>query len=78
MGADGKGNVESHNKFDNNSAKMLWKKGEVDSRGFFTLTSLTAKKNLRATSKTDFDLIEQGMMLVHCKPKPCTAYSFSL
>ena len=78
------GEVGYHNN-DRRSESNLWIKGEVDSNGFFTLTSVPAKKNLRATSKTDFDLIEQGfdlieqgMMLVHCKPKSCTAYSFSL
>ena len=57
------GKLEFNNSF-NAFANNLWNKGEVDSKGFFMLTSLTAKKNLRATSKTNFDLIEQGMLLV--------------
>ena len=63
MGLDVTGKLDFNNNF-NNFANNLWSKGEVDSKGFFTLTSLTAKKNLRATSKTNFDLIEQGMLLV--------------
>ena len=43
--------------------KSLWNKEEVEGTSF-TLTSLTAKKNLRATSKTNFDLVEQGVLLV--------------
>ena len=58
------GEVGYHNN-DRRSENDLWIKGEVDSNGFFTtLTSVTAKKNLRATSKTDFDLVEQGVLFV--------------
>ena len=63
MGLDVTGKLDFNNNF-NDFANNLWYKGKVDIKGFFTLTSLTAKKNLRATSKTDFDLIEQGMLLV--------------
>ena len=57
------GKVDYHNN-DRHSENNLWIKGEVDSNGFFTLTSLAAKKNLRATSKTKFDLVEQGALFV--------------
>ena len=57
------GEVGYHNN-DRRSENDLWIKGEVDSNGFFTLTSVTAKKNLRATSKTCFDLVEKGVLLV--------------
>ena len=63
LGLDDSGKVGIHNSF-NTSGNNLWNKGEVDSRGFFTLTSLTAKKNLRATSKTDFDLVEKGVFFL--------------
>ena len=43
--------------------KSLWNKEEVD-RTSFTLTSVTAKKNLIATSKKDFGLVEKGGLLV--------------
>jgi hypothetical protein len=57
------GKLEFNNSF-NAFANNLWNKGEVDSKGFFTLTSLTAKKNLRATSKTNLDLVEKGVLFV--------------
>ena len=57
------GKLEFNNSF-NAFANNLWNKGEVDSKGFFTLTSLTAQKNLIATSKKDFGLVEQGVLLV--------------
>ena len=63
LGLDVSRKLGFHNSF-NSYANNLWNKGEVDSKGFFTLTSLTTQKNLRATSKTNFDLIEQGMLLV--------------
>ena len=63
LGVIGAGNVGTHNSF-THLANNFWNKGEVDSRGFFTLTSLTAKKNLRATSKTDLDLVEKGVLFV--------------
>ena len=43
--------------------KSLWNKEEVDSTSF-TLTSLTAKKNLIATSKQDLGLVEKGVLFV--------------
>ena len=63
MGLDVTGKLDFNNNF-NNFANNLWTKGEVDSKGFFTLTSLTAKKNLRATSKSNFDLVEKGVLFV--------------
>ena len=63
MGLDVTGKLKFDNSF-NAFATNLWNKGEVDSKGFFTLTSLTAKKNLRATSKTDLDLVEKGVLFV--------------
>ena len=63
LGLDVLGKLGFHNSF-NRYANNLWNKGEVDSKGFFTLTSLTAKKNLRATSKTSFDLVEKGVLFV--------------
>ena len=57
------GKLEFNNSF-NAFANNLWNKGEVDSKGFFTLTSLTAQKNLIATSKKDFGLVEKGVLLV--------------
>ena len=63
MGLDVTGKLDFNNNF-NNFANNLWNKGEVDSKGFFTLTSLTTQKNLRATSKTDFDLVETGVFFL--------------
>ena len=57
------GEVEYGNK-GRRSENDLWIKGEVDSNGFFTLTSVSAKKNLIATSKKDFGLVEKGVLLV--------------
>ena len=57
------GEVGYHNN-DRRSENDLWIKGEVDSNGFFTLTSVPAKKNLIATSKKDFGLVEKGVLLV--------------
>ena len=63
MGLDVTGKLKFDNSF-NAFANNLWNKGEVDSKGFFTLTSLTAQKNLIATSKKDFGLVEKGVLLV--------------
>ena len=63
MGLDVTEKLEFDNSF-NAFANNLWNKGEVDSKGFFTLTSLTAQKNLIATSKKDFGLVEKGVLLV--------------
>ena len=63
LGLDVLGKLGFHNSF-NRYANNLWNKGEVDSKGFFTLTSLTAQKNLIATSKKDFGLVEKGVLLV--------------
>ena len=41
--------------------KSLWNKGEVDCNGFFTLTSLTAQKNLIVKSAKKLDLVDKGM-----------------
>ena len=43
--------------------KSLWNKEEADSTSF-TLTSVTAKKNLIATSKKDLGLVEKGVLFV--------------
>ena len=63
MGLDVTGKLDFNNNF-NGFANNLWYKGKVDSKGFFTLTSLSTKKNLLATSKTDFELVEQGVLFV--------------
>ena len=63
MGLDVTEKLEFDNSF-NAFANNLWNKGEVDSKGFFTLTSLTAQKNLIATSKKDFGLVEKGVLLL--------------
>ena len=57
------GEVGYHNN-DRRSESNLWIKGEVDSNGFFMLTSVPAKKNLIATSKKYFGLVEKGVLLV--------------
>ena len=44
--------------------KSLWNKGEVDCNGFFTLTSVTAQKNLIVKSAKKLDLVDKGMWLV--------------
>ena len=49
-----------HNDF-NYLEKSLWNKGEVDCNGFFTLTSLTAQKNLIVKSAKKLDLVDKGM-----------------
>ena len=41
--------------------KSFWNKGEVDCNGFFTLTSLTAQKNLIGISAKKFGLVDKGM-----------------
>ena len=63
LGLDNSGKVGFHNSF-NTYGNNLWNKGEVDNRGFFTLTSLTTQKNLIATNKTDFGLIEKGVFVI--------------
>ena len=57
------GEVGYHNN-GSRSENDLWIKGKVDSNGYFTLTSVPAKKNLIATSKKDFGLVEKGVLLV--------------
>ena len=52
--------VEILNDF-NYLEKSLWNKGEVDCNGFFTLTSLTAQKNLIGISAKKFGLVDKGM-----------------
>ena len=44
--------------------KSLWNKGEVDCNGFFTLTSVTAQKNLTVKTAKKLDLVDKGMWLV--------------
>ena len=63
LGLDDSGKVGIHNSF-NTFGNDLWNKGEVDSRGFFTLTSLTTQKNLIATNQTNFGLVEKGVLLL--------------
>ena len=63
MGLDVTGKIEFHNSF-NAFANNLWKKGEVDCNGFFTLTSVTAQKNLIVKSAKKLDLVDKGMWLV--------------
>ena len=79
LGLDVSGKVGIHNSF-NTSGNNLWNKGEVESRGFFTLTSLTTQKNLIATNRatavltyksgvwtskdTGFGLVEKGVLLL--------------
>ena len=60
MGLDVTGRIEFHNSF-NTFANNLWKKGEVDSSSSFTLTSLTAQKNLIGISAKKFGLVDKGM-----------------
>ena len=55
--------VEFLNDF-NYLEKSLWNKGEVDCNGFFTLTSVTAQKNLIVKSAKKLDLVDKGMWLV--------------
>ena len=54
------GRIEFNNSF-NAFANNLWKKGKVDCNGFFTLTSLTAQKNLIGKSAKKFGLVDKGM-----------------
>ena len=63
LGVLGAENVGTHNNYTllpNN----LWNKGKVDCNGFFTLTSLTAQKNLIVKSAKKLDLVDKGMWLV--------------
>ena len=63
LGFDVTGNFGTHNNYTllpNN----LWNKGKVDCNGFFTLTSLTAQKNLIVKSAKKIDLVDKGMWLV--------------
>ena len=54
------GNVETYNKL-TLSLNNLWNKGKVDCNGFFTLTSVTAQKNLIVKSAKKFGLVDKGM-----------------
>ena len=63
MGLDVTGRIEFHNNF-NAFANNLWNKGEVDCNGFFTLTSVTAQKNLIVKSTKKLDLVDKGTWLV--------------
>ena len=63
LGFDVTGKFGTHNNFTllpNN----LWNKGKVDCNGFFTLTSVTAQKNLIVKSAKKLDLVDKGMWLV--------------
>ena len=63
MGLDVTGKIEFHNSF-NALANNFWNKGKVDCNGFFTLTSVTAQKNLIVKSAKKLDLVDKGMWLV--------------
>ena len=63
FGVIGAGNVGTHNNF-TRLANNLWNKGKVDCNGFFTLTSVTAQKNLIVKSAKKLDLVDKGMWLV--------------
>ena len=56
--------VEILNDFNYLEKIELWNKREVDCNGFFTLTSLTAQKNLIVKSAKKLDLVDKGMWLV--------------
>ena len=60
FGVDGRGNVGTHDNY-TLSPNNLWNKGKVDCSGFFTLTSLTAQKNLIGISAKKFGLVDKGM-----------------
>ena len=60
FGVDGRGNFRFYNNF-TISPNNLWNKGKVDCNGFFTLTSLTAQKNLIGISAKKFGLVDKGM-----------------
>ena len=63
LGVDGAGNVDTYNNFIL-SPNNLWNKKKVDCNGFFTLTSVTAQKNLIGISAKKFGLVDKGMWLV--------------
>ena len=60
LGVIGAENVGTYNNF-TLSPNNLWNKGKVDCNGFFTLTSLTAQKNLIGISAKKFGLVDKGM-----------------
>ena len=60
LGVLGAENVSTPNNF-TLSPNNLWNKGKVDCNGFFTLTSVTAQKNLIGTSAKKFGLVDKGM-----------------
>ena len=51
---DGNNRVEEV--FPQNTAKQLWKKGEVNDEGYFILTNLSSKQILTANSLGDFEI----------------------
>ena len=57
IGAENAGTYNNFTLLPNN----LWNKGKVDCSGFFTLTSLTAQKNLIGISAKKFGLVDKGM-----------------
>ena len=63
FGVDGGGNVDTYDNI-TISPNNLWNKGKVDCNGFFTLTSVTAQKNLIVKSAKKLDLVDKGMWLV--------------
>ena len=60
LGVLGAENVSTPNNF-TLSPNNLWNKGKVDCNGFFTLTSVTAQKNLIGISAKKFGLVDKGM-----------------
>ena len=60
FGVDGRGNVDTYDNI-TISPNNLWNKGKVDCNGFFTLTSLTAQKNLIGITAKKFGLVDKGM-----------------
>ena len=60
LGVNDAGYIGTYNNFAL-SPNNLWNKGEVDSSGFFTLTSLTAQKNLIVKSAKKLGLVDKGM-----------------
>ena len=60
VASDGKVVVETYDKEKASQAKQLWKKGEANSEGFFTLTNSDSKLLLTATSADNLEI--KGMV----------------
>ena len=50
------GNTRVEEVFPQNTAKQLWKKGEVNKEGYFILTNLSSKQILTANSLDSFEI----------------------